>query len=262
MFFESRYQIRIATNRLVSKDNRFTVTDRQELIDGFDQKALEHAVGILIGAGGIGSEVGEGLVRKGIGGLRIYDHDDVELTNLNRQLFYKKDLHKKKGVCLAKNLKAHATCGTALEGYGYSFQDALALGHDMRATFAVVGVDNGETRVEASKLFRTLNMPVIFIAVDLLAEAGYVFVQEPGKACFGCLFPKTMFGSKVPCRTPAAKDILKVTAGIATYAIDTLLMGRKRSWNHREEHLAGFMPSFARIVEKLSDCPLCSTSDS
>jgi len=245
------------SRRLTSPDKRFTVTDRQEQIAGFNQQAIEGATGILIGGGGIGSEVGEGLVRKGLGHLKIFDPDEVELTNLNRQHFFNWDLGKKKGVRLAKNLAPHATCGTVLEGYGWSFQDALALKMDLGASFCVVGVDNGATRVEASQFFRELKMPVVFIAVDLLAEAGYVFVQEVGKACFGCLFPKTMYGRKAPCRTPAAKDILKVVAGMALYAIDSLLMDRKRSWNYREVHLAGFAPSCERVIDRKLDCPLC-----
>jgi molybdopterin/thiamine biosynthesis adenylyltransferase len=260
MFTTSRYQIRIASRKVVCPDKRVTVTDRQERIDGFDQSALSQATGILIGAGGIGSEVGEGLVRKGIGCLKIFDPDEVDWTNLNRQLFFKRDIGKKKGVRLAKNLAPHTTCGTSLEGYGYSFQDALALQMELSASFAVVGVDNGKTRVEASRFFRTLYVPVVFIAVDLLAEAGYAFVQEPGKACFGCLFPKTMYGRKLPCRTPAAKDILKLVAGVALYAIDTLLMNRKRSWNYRLIHLAGFAPSEELFIERRPDCPLCSNT--
>jgi molybdopterin/thiamine biosynthesis adenylyltransferase len=259
MFFTSRYHIRIATRKLVSPDKQSTVTDRQERIDGFDQSALGRATGILVGAGGIGSEIGEGLMRKGMGCLKIFDSDEVDWTNLNRQFFFKRDIGKKKGVRLAKNLAPHATCGTVLEGYGWSLQDAVAMGLDLRGSFAVVGVDNGKTRVEASQLFRKLGMPAIFIAVDLQAEAGYVLVQEPGKACFGCVFPKTMYGRKAPCRTPACKDILKAVAAFAIYAIDSVIMDRKRNWNYRLVHLAGFAPSHEALIERLPDCPLCGS---
>ena len=66
------------------------VTDRQELVPGFSQSALRQAEGTLIGAGGIGSEIGEALVSKGIGSLRLYDDDAVELSNLSRQFYTKK----------------------------------------------------------------------------------------------------------------------------------------------------------------------------
>jgi molybdopterin/thiamine biosynthesis adenylyltransferase len=257
MFFKSSYLKRIVTKKLTPPDGIASVTHRQELLRGFDQRALECAAVILIGGGGIGSEVGEGLVRKGVGCLKIFDHDAIELSNLNRQMFFKKDVHKKKGGQLAVNLAAHATSGTVLEGYNLSFQDAVALGLDMSASAVVCGVDNGKTRVEVCNYFRKLRIPGVFIAVDYAAEHGYVFVQEPGKACFGCVFPKTLYGRKAPCQTPAVKDILKVVAGLALYAIDSLLMHRKRNWNFRNIHLAGFAPSDGVIIEKNPRCPLC-----
>jgi len=238
-------------------DGAIGVTHRQELLPGFDQRALERATVILIGGGGIGSEVGEGLVRKGVGCLKIFDHDAIELSNLNRQMFFKKDLHKKKGRQLAINLAAHANCGTVLEGYSLSFQDALVLRLNMSASAVVCGVDNGKTRVEVCNYFRKLGIPVVFIAVDYAAEHGYAFVQEPGKACFGCLFPKSLYGRKAPCQTPAVKDILKVVAGLALYAIDSLIMDRNRNWNFRNVHLAGFAPSEEMTIEKNPECPLC-----
>src|SRR5690349_17496888 len=93
--------IKITTERVRSEDTRFSITHRQELISGFNQAKLTSATATLIGAGGIGSEVGEGLCRKGIGHLRIFDHDVVEHTNLNRQHFFKADLGRNKAQQLA-----------------------------------------------------------------------------------------------------------------------------------------------------------------
>ena len=158
--------LKIATERLPSPDPRFAVTHRQELIAGFDQASLMGATGDLIGAGGIGGEVGEGLCRKGLGRLRIFDHDVVEATNLNRQHFFRRDIGKNKARCLARNLAPHCHAGTTLEGYPFSFEDALALGMDMSASFAVCGVDNSEARVAVSVHYRRVAVPVIFIAVQ------------------------------------------------------------------------------------------------
>ena len=68
------------------------VTDRQERIPGFLQARLCGSKILLIGAGGLGGEIGEGVVRKGIGTLVILDPDVVEVSNLNRQRFFKEDL--------------------------------------------------------------------------------------------------------------------------------------------------------------------------
>jgi len=60
-----------------------------------------------------------------------------------------------------------------------------------------------------------------------------------------------------PCFVPAVKDILKVTAGLALYAIDSLLMERNRNWNYRRVHLAGFAPDESAILKRNLECELC-----
>ncbi len=254
--------LKIVTEPVASPDPRFAVSHRQELITGFEQAKLTAACVLLVGAGGIGSEVGEGLCRKGVGRLAIFDHDVVECTNLNRQHFFARDIGGLKAHCLARNLATHCHAGTTLNGHAYSFQDALALGVDLPATVVVCGVDNSEARVAVSQHFRPLGVPVIFIAVDLLAECGHVFVQESNSTgpCFGCAFPNSLSPRKAPCFVAASKDALKVTAGLALYCIDSVLMARKRNWNFRRIHLAGFAPDVCETLPKLPDCPLCQST--
>ncbi len=65
-------------------------------MDQFDRSRLllgDEAFGLLAGArvtvlglGAVGYTVAEGLVRSGLGGLRIMDFDEVHESNLNRQL--------------------------------------------------------------------------------------------------------------------------------------------------------------------------------
>lgn len=254
--------LRVVTELVASPDERFAVSHRQELIHGFEQAKLTAAHAVLIGAGGIGSEIGEGLCRKGIGHITIVDHDVVEHTNLNRQHFFKEDIGRHKAHCLVHNLAAHCHAGTTLVGHAYSFQDALALDVELPATVVVCGVDNSEARVAVSRHYRPLGVPVIFIAVDLLAECGHVFVQEGNtlSPCFGCAFPNSLSPRKAPCFIAASKDALKVTAGIALYAVDSLLMSRKRNWNFRRVHLAGFAPDVIEVLPRIPACPLCQSS--
>lgn len=259
-YLKSIYRPKIAHGKTLHTDSLHSVTDRQELIPGFNQKALSEAEIVLIGAGGINSVIGYGNARKGVGCQKIFDDDEVETTNLNRQFFFERDIGKPKGEQLAINLAIHAFCGTEFAGYGLSFQDALAFDPQaLKGDIAVVGVDNGQTRVDTSVFYREAGIPVIFIAVDLVGQSGYVFVQEskPDTACFGCKFPKTLNSQKAPCRTAAVIDILQVVGGIAGFSVNSILMNRKRNWNYREFHIAGFAPDVQLIVEKIKNCPLC-----
>jgi molybdopterin/thiamine biosynthesis adenylyltransferase len=207
----------------------------------------------------LGGEIGEALVRKGCGLLSIFDDDTVEPTNLNRQHFYSRDLYKNKAHRLARNLAKEGFSGTVIQGYGLSFQDAVERGIDLLGSVAIVAVDNNPTRVAASCFYRKQGIPVIFTAVSAQADHGYVFIQKPGEACFGCLFPHAVNDETYPCPgTPAVKDILKVVAGVVVYALDTLLMERKRFWNnYKSIYLDGSIPGSDCMMERRKDCKLC-----
>ena len=236
------------------------VTDRQQKLKGFSQQALTNAKVILIGAGGLGGEIGEALVRKGVGSLVILDYDLVTLTNLNRQLFYAEDLGKPKAHRLSRNLAKVGFCGTHLQGIALSFQDALLQGIDLTGTVIVCGVDNNPCRIAVSRYYRERSTPVVFTAVSQDASHGYSFVQEPDKACFVCQFPKALNDETYPCGTPAVKDILKVVAGIVSYTVDSLIMERLRCWNYKHVYLDGSVPDIAWSVPRRLDCPLCGVT--
>jgi adenylyltransferase/sulfurtransferase len=227
-------------------------------VPNFDQAKLGAATVLLIGAGGLGGEVGEGLARKGVGALLILDPDRVQLSNLNRQLFYEEDLYQNKAIALAKNLAREATSRTCITAYPLSFEDAVRKGVDPDADVVVCGVDSNRTRLNVSSHFLA-GRPVVFLGVDEIADHGYVFVQEQDGPCFACLFPHALEdATRNQCaKVGAVKDILKVVAGIALYAVDSLLMGRKRAWNFKESTLAGFAPDVSRQIGRRDNCPVC-----
>jgi len=234
-------------------------TSRQEEIPGFDQSKLSHAVINLIGAGGLGGEIGEGLARKGIGYLNIFDDDIVELSNLNRQRFYEEDLGEKKAICLAKNLVKECIWKTIIIGYPYMFEEIVHLNLIPLCDLAICGVDSNASRKFISSYYYEKNIPVIFTAVSEDANHGYVFVQKPDKSCFGCAFPEAIETDGEPCPgSPAVKDILKTVSGIILMAVDTILMkDRNREWNFKEIFLDGSAPDGNRIVERSENCLIC-----
>lgn len=48
--------------------------------------ALENAHFCIVGVGGVGSWAAEACARSGIGGITLIDHDDIQVSNTNRQL--------------------------------------------------------------------------------------------------------------------------------------------------------------------------------
>jgi adenylyltransferase/sulfurtransferase len=62
--------------------------DRQQRIDGWDQKALQAARVMVVGAGAIGNELIKNLALLGVGHLLIIDFDRVEASNLSRTVLF------------------------------------------------------------------------------------------------------------------------------------------------------------------------------
>lgn len=249
-----------------TKPLKENVFERQARIPGFDQERLAPATIILIGAGGLGGEIGEGLVRKGVGTIKIFDADVVEPSNLNRQFFFKENIYKNKAVSLAENLSWFGFGKTALYGYPYSFEEAIALNIDLNCSAAVVGVDNNPCRVRAASYFLKRRIPVIFTAVSEDGNSGYVFVQKSKQdsPCFGCFNPLAVEEVKnkifrYPCpNTPAVKDILKIVGGLVIYSVDTLIMPRNRMWNYRVVYLDGSIPSSSAVIKRKTGCLICA----
>ncbi len=65
-------------------DQRFSRTERIFGTDGMDR--LRDSCVAVFGVGGVGSYIAEGLARSGVGHIHLIDSDDVDITNLNRQL--------------------------------------------------------------------------------------------------------------------------------------------------------------------------------
>lgn len=235
--------------------------DRQLRIPGFDQERLSRSRVVCIGAGGLIGNIAPTLVRKGVGALAIFDDDEVEASNLNRQHFYVSDIGQNKALALARNLQQECILPTRIEAFPMRLEEAVARGADLRCEVAVTGVDNNPTRVLASRTFRQLRIPAIFCAVSAEADHGYVFVQQTCGPCFGCLFPDSASHEQYPCpATPAIADILQIIGGITVYAVDSCLMGRPRSWRYRRLNVADGQWDASTHVERRQDCPVCGVA--
>lgn len=200
---------------------------------------------------GVGSRVAEQQVRKGIGALDLVDHDIVAPSNLNRTYYFPDDVGKYKALALARNLWKAAVHSTVLRAFPVQAEKYLR--HHGNFDVAVCLVDSEESREFVSRAALGMGRPCIFGAASTDGNSCRVFVQEPGKACYGC---GGGFGGAESCGPlPAISDIQGVLASLVVYAVDTLLMPRPRHWNMRQVFLSG--GDFSRTVMRDPNCPVC-----
>ena len=229
--------------------------DRQKTIPGFDQETFSNSHVLCIGAGGIISQIAPALCRKGIGRVTVLDDDIVEVSNLNRQRFYKDDIGKHKATSLAVNLKRECIVATEIRGIPLRLQEAVARRVDLSCDVAICGVDNNPARVAASRYFRAKGIAVVFAAVSLDCDHGYVFVQDKAGPCIGCMFPDMANDDRYPCPgTPAIGDILQAVGALAVYAVDAVLTKRRRMWNYRTTYLSDGTFDASMVISVRDTC--------
>ncbi|MFX0071224.1 MAG: ThiF family adenylyltransferase [Candidatus Hermodarchaeota archaeon] len=81
------------------------IFDRQKRIEGWDQKKIDNATVMIVGAGATGNEVVKNLALTGIGKLILIDYDIIEKSNLNRCVLFnmENNIEKKYKVDVVKN---------------------------------------------------------------------------------------------------------------------------------------------------------------
>lgn len=241
-------------------------SDRQERVKGWDQSALRSAHVLMVGCGGLGSQVGQNLARQGVGHLTICDPDEVAPENLATQMYTQQNLWHNKAYALGKNLSRQAVMGTQITAYPCLMQDINIPA--LQSNIIVGCVDNRlpSTRLEICKMGRQMNIPVVILGVSTEATNGYIMIQKPRYTCWACIMKpelqQTNREDQVQCpAVPATICPLSVLAGLTTYAVDSLLMPKiNRDWNYWYFSLnQGASLGGASMVTRRHDCAVCGT---
>lgn len=200
---------------------------RNILLDGVgqvgQQKLLNSKV-LIIGAGGLGSPVAFYLAAAGVGTLGIMDADEVDLSNLQRQiLHHSQDVGKPK-VNSAKDKISVLNPDVTVITYRERLSRANALDIIKDYQLVVDATDNFITRQIMNQACLELNKPFVYGGV--LAMQGQAMTIIPGHGpCFSCVFR-----NEPPANAPSTSTvgILGAVAGLigtvqATEAIKILL---------------------------------------
>ncbi len=223
------------------------------------QKLLDAKV-LLLGAGGLGSPAALYLAAAGVGTLGIVDNDDVDLSNLQRQVIHTSDR-----IGVSKVDSAEQTIN-ALNPDVKVEKHAVRLGAgnimEILPGYEIVvdGLDNFPTRYLLNDASVRLEVPVVSAAI--LGFEGQLSVFKPYDGpCYRCLFPVPPPAELAPsCGANGVLGVLPGTMGLlqATEVIK-LILGEGEPLIGR---LLMYDALAARVTEvkvrRDPDCPVCS----
>jgi sulfur-carrier protein adenylyltransferase/sulfurtransferase len=223
------------------------------------QKLLDARV-LLLGAGGLGSPAALYLAAAGVGTLGIVDNDEVDLSNLQRQV-----IHSSERIGVPKVDSAEQTI-TALNPDVKVEKYALRLGAENIMEVlpgwdvVVDGLDNFPTRYLLNDASVRLGIPVVSAAI--LGFEGQLSVFKPYDGpCYRCLFPVPPPAELAPsCGANGVLGVLPGTMGLlqATEVIK-LILGEGDTLIGRLLMYDALAATVTEVkVRRDPACPICS----
>ncbi len=189
------------------------------------QLRLRQARVLVVGAGGLGCPILQYLAAAGVGTLGLADADQVELTNLPRQILYgTEDVGQPKVEAAARALRRLNELGN------YELHKIRVSPGNVRelvAAYDVVvdGSDNFPTRYLLNDACVSLGRPLVSGAIYKFEGQVSVFNYEGGPT-YRCLFPEPPTAAEAPdCNTTGVLNVLPGLIGTvqATEALKVVL---------------------------------------
>jgi len=227
------------------------------------QEKLRAAQALVVGVGGLGCPAALYLAASGIGRLTLADPDEVELTNLQRQILYGTDSIGRRKVDAALQ---------AIEGFNPEVQvDAVPLRLDERALDTLSAQchvvldcsDNFATRHAVNRAcVRNARALVSGAAIRFDGQIAVFDRSKKGSACYACVFPESGEAEEMRCAVMGvfapltgiigamqAMEAIKLLAGAGETLDGRLLTFDAKSAEWR-----------ALRVRKDPECPVCGGS--
>ena len=228
-------------------------------IDGQEKLLASHA--LIIGAGGLGSPVSLYLGSAGVGHITVVDHDEVDATNLQRQIAHTLDRVGQYKADSVRTAIAQINPDVRVTAITQRADAALLNRLVAQADVVIDCCDNFETRQAVNLACVAHHKPLVSGAAIRMDGQVSVFDSTQAEApCYACIFPPEQAPEETRCAimgvfaplvgiigTVQAAEALKILSGMGSYMAGRLLMldGRELSWTD------------IRMQRNL-DCPVCA----
>jgi len=228
-------------------------------IDG--QAALLGSHALLVGAGGLGAPISLYLAASGIGELTICDPDDVDLTNLQRQIVHYTESIGRKKVDSARETLARINPETKVNAVAERLAGERLEQLVGSADVVIDATDNFTTRHAINRACVRFGRPLVSgAAIRFDGQISVFDLRDTTSACYHCLFPETEDLEEMRC---AVMGVFAPLVGIigSTQAAEALkiLAGTGETLNGKLLMLDALSMQWRSVrLRKDPACPVCT----
>jgi molybdopterin/thiamine biosynthesis adenylyltransferase len=245
-----------------SELNRYARHITLREIGGPGQKALRDARVLVVGAGGLGSPALQYLAAAGVGTIGVIDDDQVESTNLQRQV-----IHPDANIGMPKVHSAAQTMAAQnpfVTIRPYQRRLSADIAADLFADYDLIldGSDNFATRYLVNQTARQAGLPLIAAALTQWEGQISLYSPTPGSPCFACVFPHAPDPALVP--SCAEAGVLSPLPGVigtmmAVEAIKAITGAGETLTGRLLIYDALYAQTRIITTKARPDCPVCGT---
>ena len=226
------------------------------------QEKLKNSSVLCIGTGGLGSPVALYLAAAGVGTIGLVDDDQVETSNLQRQIIHGESWIGKPKLDSAKArlLEVNPHINVVTYNARFTSKNAVEIINDQDYDVIIDGTDNFPTRYLSNDVAYLLQKPNIYGSIFRFEGQMSVFAPHLGGPCYRCMLPEPPDPGTVP--SCAEAGVLGVLPGIigslqAMEAIKILLNAGTPPLG-KLIHYDALNTSFKHFnLRKDPQCPLC-----
>jgi len=209
------------------------------------QRLLDASV-LVIGAGGLGSPAALYLAAGGVGRIVLVDDDDVDLTNLQRQVMHTTARIGQPKVASGREALLQINPDIEVVALRERLQGARLAELAGAVDVVLDCSDNFATRQAVNRACVAAGVPLVAgAAIRFDGQISVYDVRDPASPCYACLFPEDSRFEDVACSsmgvfaplvgivgTMQAAEALKLLAGVGRSLAGRLLMldGRAMEW--------------------------------
>ncbi len=186
------------------------------------QEAILGARALIVGAGGLGSPAAMYLAAAGVGTIAIADDDDVDLTNLQRQIMHSAEMVGRPKVDSARDTLRRLNPLAKVEALALRLEGAALEAQVAAADVVLDCCDNFVTRHAVNRACVKYGKPLVSgAAIRFDGQVAVFDRRHADSACYHCLFPEGEDVEEVRC---AVMGVFAPIVGIigATQAAEAL----------------------------------------
>ncbi|PVV10797.1 MAG: molybdopterin-synthase adenylyltransferase MoeB [gamma proteobacterium symbiont of Ctena orbiculata] len=173
-------------------DDQLLRYSRQIMLPAIGIEGQEILLGariLIVGLGGLGSPAAMYLAAAGVGNLVLLDFDQVDLTNLQRQIVHTTSRIGELKVESARETLLALNPECQVETIAEKLDQEALQQQIEKADLVLDGTDNFATRFAINKACYLTATPLVSGAAIRMEGQISVFTGEPGGPCYHCLYP-------------------------------------------------------------------------